>query len=143
MTFVDANILLYAEDQLSPHHEAIRYWWDKQLSGSHHVCLCWPVINAFLRIGTNSRVFKRPLLLKEATGRIQTWFEQPCVRLVSPTEKHWEIFQTMLHQGQAVANLIPDAHIAALAVEHGCTLFSTDADFARFPKVKWVNPIDL
>jgi toxin-antitoxin system PIN domain toxin len=138
---VDANILLYAEDSLSEHHEAARVWWDEQLSGSGLVALCWPVLTAFLRIGTNTRLHKRPLTLKEAVERVQSWLDQPCVRILTPTDQHWAIFQRMLRIGNATANLVSDARLAALAVEHNCALASTDTDFARFRGVKWRNPI--
>jgi toxin-antitoxin system PIN domain toxin len=138
---VDANLLLYAEDSLSEHHEAARDWWDAQLSESSPVCLCWHVLIAFIRIGTNARLHQRPLTLKEGCERIQSWFAQPCVRLIQPTESHWEIFQNMLKEGKATGNLVSDAHLAALAVEHNCVLQSTDTDFARFPSLKLANPI--
>ena len=140
MILVDANIILYAEDQLSPHHVAARVWWDDKLSGSAPVCLCWTVLSAFIRIGTNSRVFEHPLSLDQALARVQSWLDQPCVRIVTPTARHWVVFQKMLRAGQAVANLVTDAHLAALAVEHGCELISTDSDFSRFPDVRWRNP---
>jgi uncharacterized protein len=138
---VDANILLYAEDELSPQHNSARAWWDAQLSGSATVCLCWTVLCAFIRIGTNPRVFERPLTLKQAISRVQSWLDQPCTRLIHPTERHWIVLQQLLMDGQALANLVTDAHLAALAVQHGCELMSTDSDFARFPKVKWKNPL--
>lgn len=141
MILVDANILLYAEDQTSPRHERARRWWDEQLSGDRPVCLCWCVLCAFIRIGTNPRVFEHPLSLEQAISRVQSWLDQPCVRLVYPTERHWAILQELLVAGQAVANLVTDAHLAALSVEHNCELFSTDADFARFPRIKWRNPL--
>lgn len=141
MILVDANILLYAEDRLSPLHDKARAWWDDRLSGPTPVCLCWPVISAFIRLGTNRRVFERPLSLPEAVARAQSWFDQPCARLIQPTERHWGLFQHMLARGKATANLVSDAHLAALAVEHGCELFSTDADFSRFPRLKWRNPL--
>ena len=141
MILVDANILLYAEDSLSAHHEAARTWWDEQLSGSSPVCLCWPVLTAFIRIATNARLHQRPLTLRESVDRVQSWFQQPCVRMIHPTERHWDIFRQMLHDGNATANLVPDAHLAALAFEHNCQLCSTDTDFARFPRLKWLNPI--
>lgn len=141
MILVDANILLYAEDKLSPHHTKARTWWDAELSGSSPVCLCWTVLGAFIRIGTNHRVFERPLSLDQAINRIQTWLDQPCTRIVNPTERHWVVFQQMLCDGQAVANLVTDAHLAALAVEHGCELVSTDSDFVRFPGLQWRNPL--
>jgi len=141
MILVDANLLLYAEDSLSEPHETARTWWDAQLSGSSPVGLCWPVITAFIRIGTNTRLHRRPLTLKEAIARVQTWLDQPCVVLVEPGEKHWEIFQKMLRAGNATANLVSDAHLAALAVEHNYVLHSTDTDFARFHGLKWKNPV--
>lgn len=141
MILVDANLLLYAEDSLSEQHEAARRWWDECLSGSDPVCFCWPVLNAFIRIGTNARLHQRPLTLKEACDRVQSWLEQPCARLVQPTDAHWTLFQKMLMEGKAVGNLVSDAHLAALAVEHNCELQSTDTDFARFRSLKWRNPI--
>lgn len=141
MILVDANLLLYAEDSLSAQHQAAREWWDAQLSGTAPVGLCWPVLTAFIRIGTNARLHRRPLTIKEAVARVQSWLDQPCVRLVQPTEQHWPIFQKMLRDGSATANLVSDAHLAALAAEHNCVLQSTDADFARFPGLKWKNPI--
>ena len=141
MILVDANLLLYAEDSLSEHHEAARIWWDEQLSGSDPVALCWPVLNAFIRIGTNGRIHQRPLTLKESAERVQSWFDQPCVRVIQPTDQHWSLFQQMLRAGNAVGNLVSDAHLAALAVEHNAILHSTDADFSRFRGLKWRNPI--
>jgi toxin-antitoxin system PIN domain toxin len=138
---VDANLLLYAEDSLSEHHQAARGWWDEQLSGSEQVGLCWPVLAAFIRIGTNLRLHQRPLTIPEAIERVQSWLDQPCVRIIHPTDQHWIIFQRTLRDGKAVGNLVADAHLAALAVEHNCTLQSTDGDFARFKGLKWKNPI--
>ena len=141
MILVDANILLYAEDALHPQHAGARLWWDEILSGTDPVCLCWTVLSAFIRIGTNPRVFERPLSLEQAIGRVQRWLEQPCTRVIRPTAGHWEVFKRVLVEGQAVANLVTDARIAALAIEHGCELASTDSDFSRFPGLKWRNPL--
>ena len=141
MILVDANILLYAEDSLHPRNQQAREWWDGQLSQAETVCLCWTVLSAFIRIGTNPRVFEHPLSLEQALARVQSWLDQPCTRVVRPTERHWTVFQQMLTDGQAIANLVTDAHLAALAIEHGCELASTDSDFARFPKLKWSNPL--
>jgi toxin-antitoxin system PIN domain toxin len=141
MILVDTNILIYAEDKLSPLHEDARHWWDTQLSGEFPVCLCWSILASFFRISTNRQIFIKPLTMKQAITRVQSWIDQPCVRLINPTESHWQIFQTMLLEGQATANLVADAHLAALAIEHGCILCSTDSDFSRFPKLKWKNPL--
>lgn len=141
MILVDANILLYAEDSLSAHHAAARSWWDGQLSGTDPVALCWPVLGAFIRIATNPRLHQRPLTLEEAANRVQSWFDQPCVRLLVPTDQHWRFFHQMLRGGNATGNLVSDAHLAALAMEHNGVLCSTDGDFARFPDLKWRNPL--
>jgi uncharacterized protein len=142
MILVDANLLLYAEDSLSEHHKAARAWWDAQLSGSDPVCLCWPVLAAFIRISTNARLHQRPLTLREAIERVQSWMDQPCVQIIQPSDEHWPIFQRMLREGNATANLVSDAQLAALAVEHNCELQSTDSDFARFRGLKWKNPTE-
>lgn len=141
MILVDANILLYAEDSLSPYNEPACRWWDTQLSGTGTTCLCWTVVSAFIRISTNPRVFEHPLSLRQAIARVQSWMDQPCVRVIRPTERHWVIYRQLLAEYQASANLVIDAHLAALAIEHGCTLISTDQDFARFSKLKWTNPL--
>ena len=142
MILVDANLLLYAEDTRSEQHDDARTWWDAQLSGTDTVCLSWSVINAFVRIATNSRLHERPLTMQQAVNRVQSWIEQPCVRIVDPTEEHWNIFKRLLSTGKALGNLVTDAHLAALAVEHNCVMMSTDGDFARFKEVKWKNPIE-
>lgn len=141
MILPDANVLLYAMDSTSSFHKDAKAWWDEVLSGQISVCLCWDVINAFIRIATNKRIFQRPLSIKECIECVQGWMEQPNVRLIAATESHWQIFRQLLQKGQAVANLVPDAHLAALAIENGCVLYSTDSDFARFPGLKWKNPL--
>jgi toxin-antitoxin system PIN domain toxin len=142
MMLVDANLLLYAADNCSEPHLRAQKWWHAQLSGSEPVCLCWPVLNAFLRIGTNPRLQRQPLTLADAIPLVQSWLDQPCVKIIHPTEQHWTIFQQMLRNGSATANLVTDAHLAALAAEHNCVLQSTDRDFARFRGLKWKNPIE-
>ena len=141
MILVDANLLLYAEDSQAALHARARSWWDERLSGDDPVCLCWTVLTAFVRIGTNPRVYQRPLTIDEAVERVQSWLEQPCVRVIHATGRHLEVFAQLLATGQATANLVPDAHLAALAIEHGCVLCSTDGDFARFPGLSWKNPL--
>ena len=141
MILVDVNLLLYAEDTVSDFHQAARTWWESQLSDVEPVCLCWPVLTAFIRIGTSARAFRRPLTISEAIERVQSWFNQPCVRMIQPTAQHWAILQRTLREGKALGNLVPDAHLAALAIEHNCVLQTSDADFARFRDLKWNNPI--
>ena len=141
MILVDANLLLYAEDSTATLHPGARDWWDMQLSGDDPVCLCWTVLTAFVRIGTNPRVYQRPLTIPEAVARVESWLEQPCVRIIHATGRHLDVFGHLLTAGQATANIVPDAHLAALAIEHGCVLHSTDGDFARFPGLTWKNPL--
>jgi hypothetical protein len=138
---VDANLILYAEDSLSSHHQAARDWWDGCLSGSDPVCLCWPVLTAFLRITTNARIMRRPLTRDEACGRVARWLDQPCVRVIHVTRNHWEILRELIREADATANLVPDAHLAAMAIAHGCTLCSSDRDFGRFRSLRWFNPL--
>lgn len=142
MILVDANIILYAEDRLSRHHAAARSWWDERLSGTEEICLSWQVLTAFLRISTNPRILARPLARDQAMKRLDRWLTQPCVRIVQETREHWRILARLLEEADATANLIPDAHLAAIAVGHGCILASSDRDFARFRSLTWTNPLE-
>jgi toxin-antitoxin system PIN domain toxin len=139
---VDANILLYAENSSTSINRKALNWWCEALSGTEPVCLCWEVIIAFIRIGTNPRVYNNPLTLNDAIKRVQGWLDQPCTRIIYPTDRHWDVFTDMLFSGQASANLVSDAHLAALAIEHNCVMCSTDKDFKRFPKLKYKNPLE-
>jgi toxin-antitoxin system PIN domain toxin len=141
MNLVDSNLILYAEDRLSKYHEQARVWWDEQLSSTRDVCLAWQVINGFLRIATNPRILANPLSREEAVKRVDRWLKQPCVRIVHETRDHWSILTCLTNEASATANLIPDANLAAIAVGHGCTLCSSDRDFARFPSLDWHNPL--
>lgn len=141
MILVDANLILYAEDSLSPFHRQAQQWWDQQLSGSGPVGLCWPVLTAFLRIATNPRLHQRPLTANEAIEKVQSWLNQPCVRLLEAGPAHWEIFKSILEEVRVTGNLVSDAHLAALAIGFGADLCSTDSDFAKFPRLRWRNPL--
>jgi len=141
MNLIDANLILYAEDRLSRHHDQAKAWWDAQLSGTADVGLAWQVINGFLRISTNPRILTNPLSRVEAVTRVDRWLKQPCVRIVHETRDHWSILSRLVNEASAAANLIPDANLAAIAVGHGCTLCSSDRDFGRFPSVDWHNPL--
>jgi toxin-antitoxin system PIN domain toxin len=137
----DANVLLYAQDGTSPHHEKARRWWDGLLSGRMPVCLCWPVLTAFVRIATSARTYERPVSLADATASVDPWLRQPCVQVVGPTHAHRHAFRGLLEAAGASSNLVTDAHMAALAIEHGCRLASTDSDFARFAGLSWFDPL--
>ena len=141
MILVDANLLLYAHDPRSAHHEASRVWLQTMLSGPELVRFAWLTLWAFLRISTNPRVFERPLSAKEAEGLVSSWLAQPVAGLLEPGERHWEILTGLMQSGQTTGPLVMDAAIAAMAIEHGATLCTSDRDFARFPGLKWINPI--
>ena len=114
-------------------------WLEEALSGPEMVCFAWLTLCAFLRIGTNPRVFERPLSTSEAEAAVSSRLAQPAAVILEPGERHWEILRSLLREGQAIGPLVMDAVIAAIAVEHGATLCTTDRDFARFAGLKWTN----
>ena len=141
MILVDANLLLYAYHAGAKQHAAARAWLEAALSGPEPVGFPWPSVWAFLRVATNRRVFERPLSVDEATAAVSSWLAQPNAVLVGPGERHWELVQALVKQGQATGPLVMDAALAALALEQGATLYSSDQDFARFEQLEWVNPL--
>ena len=142
MIVVDANLLLYAYSAGSPHHAAARRWLERVLSEPAPVALPWSSIGAFLRIATHPALPGRRLTLEEATTIVQQWLDQPNVRVLVPGENHWQGLQHMLLAGQARGSLVSDAQLAALTIEYGGTLCTTDRDFARFPGLRWTNPLE-
>jgi toxin-antitoxin system PIN domain toxin len=137
---VDANILLYAYQPRSASHERCRAWVEDAFSGEEPVCLAWVTVLAFIRISTNPRVFERPLLPAEAAAAVASWLGRPSVSVLEAGERCWEIFRQLLVEAQASGPLVMDAFLAALALENGATLVTTDRDFARFPNLKLRNP---
>ena len=141
MILVDANILLYAEDSLSPQHTRARSWWDGYLSGTTPVCLCWLVINAFIRIGTNPRVFEHPLSLDQAISRVQSWIGQPCTRLIHPTERHWVVFQEMLTAALKIdVNQALDQRLANIVLQRRARWLLARIDELFADKPQWARP---
>jgi hypothetical protein len=141
MILIDANLLLYAYHPRAQEHDASRRWLEATLSGPDLVRIAWLSVWAFLRIATNPRVFEHPLSAAEAEAVVSSWLARPVVGILDPGERHWEILRDLMREGQAVGPLVMDAALAALAIEHGATLHTTDRDFARFPRLKWANPI--
>lgn len=141
MILVDANLLIYAYDLSSPVHERARVWLSGALSGEEPVGLCWTTILAFLRITTNRAIFKDPFAIDEAVSIVDDWLAQPTVRLVEAGGHHWVILRELLTESQAKGKLLMDAHLAALALEHGLTLFTRDGDFTEFRGLDFVNPL--
>jgi hypothetical protein len=138
---VDANILLYAYDSTSSFHREALAWVERVFSSSEPVGLPWSTVGAFLRVTTNSRLRGERLTAKEAIEIVDGWFEQPNIRLLAPGDNHWPALRRMLLEGQASGPLVSDAQLAALTVEWGGELHTTDRDFARFPGLRWKNPL--
>ena len=141
MILTDANLLLYAYNADAAQHLVARRWLEEQLSAPDLFCFSWQTITAFLRISTNPRAFAQPLSPNEATAIVSAWLERPQMVILRPGERHWQIFSELLIAGQASGPLVMDAHLAALAIEHGCVLATTDRDFARFPGLNTCDPL--
>lgn len=140
MTLVDANLLVFAHVEESPQHEAARTWLDAQLSESARVGLPWPSLLAFVRLVSNPRIYRNPEPVQDAWGQVQKWLGAGPCWIPLPTERHFQILDALMPHAVS-ANLVPDAHLAALAIEHGLELFSADGDFGRFPNLRWQNPL--
>lgn len=141
MKVLDLNVLLYAVNRDSPRHEAARAWLESTLSGEETVALPWVVLLGFLRIATSAHVLPNPITIDQAVSVVDGWLAQAPVVALSPGDEHWAILSRLLSEAGSAGNLTTDAHLAALALEHGAELCSTDADFARFPQLRWVNPL--
>ncbi len=141
MILVDANLLIYAVDQDSPHHDAARRWLEDTLSGTTDTGLAWIVVLAFIRITTHPRIMRRPIPTETALEYVSGWLEQPFVSFVRPGKQHWPLFRNLVNTTGSAGNLTSDAHLAALAIEYGCDLYSADYDFRRFPGIRHVNPL--
>lgn len=141
MIVVDANLLLYAYGVRSPHHKAARAWLEGVFSDAEPVGLPWQSLAALLRIATNPRLpgFRRSI--EEVTRTVDEWLDQPNVRVLTPGDDHWLLFRRMMVEGQAPGPLVSDAQLAALTIEYGGVLQTTDRDFARFPGLRWKNPL--
>lgn len=143
MILVDANLLLYAYHPRADQHDKSRAWLETVLSSRELVRFAWLTLWAFLRIGTNPRAFEQPLTISEAQAAISSWLAQPSAGILEPGERHWDILSDVLRKGQTSGPLVMDAVLAAIAIEHGALICTTDRDFARFPDVKWTNPLAI
>ena len=141
MIVVDANLLLYSYDSALPRHEPARAWLEKVFSGTEPVVLPWQSIGAFARIITNRRLPGERFSIQEVVEIVDRWLEQPNVHALGPGEQHWPLFRQMLVEGQVSGDLTSDAQLAALTMECGGVLHTTDRDFARFPGLRWKNPL--
>ncbi|MBO0802091.1 MAG: PIN domain-containing protein [Nocardiopsaceae bacterium] len=141
MYLVDANILVYSTDAASEHHDAARDWLDEQTAGlPRSVGLPWPSLLAYLRLVTNPRMYAPPADAADAWQRVEDWLSRPATWIPAPGEGHQKALGEIVASARPTGNLVPDAHLAALAREHGLTVASTDSDFAKFNGVPWLNP---
>jgi uncharacterized protein len=138
---VDANVLLYAEDDASPHHGPAVSWLTEALNGPVRIGLPWSSLLAFVRIRTHPRAYEYPLPAEVAWQRVTDWLTAPAAWVPLPTARHADVLGDLVLRYRIVANAVPDAHLAALAIEHGVGVCSADTDFARFAEVRWTNPL--
>ena len=136
MVVVDANVLLYAVDSASTRHEQSRSWLDISLDGAEAVGLAWTALLAFIRIGTNPAILPTPMTVDEATAQVEAWLGAPAAVVAQPTARHADLLRGLLGESGTAGNLTTDAHLAALAVEHGAEIASYDRGFARYAGVR-------
>lgn len=141
MIIPDVNLLLYAVITGYPQHTRAREWWERSINSRAQVGLSHPVLFGFLRIATNPRVHTSPLAIDTAAGYLRGWLEQPNVELLPPGQTHLETVLGLLQNIGSAGNLTTDAQIAAYAIEYRGELFTNDTDFAKFPGLKWTNPL--
>ncbi len=141
MILPDVNLLLYATIAAFEQHDAARAWWEGALNGEDDIALCGPALFGFVRIATNPRIFEPPMSVDAALGRAEAWLARSNVQFLLPGPKHVEIAFRLLRDLGAAANLTTDAQLAALAIEYQAELHSNDTDFARFPGLRWVDPL--
>ena len=141
MLVPDINLLVYAYNKDSPHHEAARHWWERCLSGNEPVGLSWIVILGFARVVSNRRAVATPMAVGEAFAECRRWLARPNARILAPGPSHLDVLEGLLRGPAISSSLVMDAHLAALAIEHQAELHSNDWDFARFSGLRWRNPV--
>jgi hypothetical protein len=139
----DVNLLIHAYNVQASEHAAARLWWETTLSQTRRVGLAWVGMLGFLRIATNRKIVATPMRVDEAVGCVRSWLDNPRVTILSPGEAHAEILFRLLERLGVAGNLTTDAHLAALAIEYQAEIATTDTDFARFPGLRWFNPLVL
>ena len=142
MMLIDANLLLYAHDAGTQFRGRAKHWLEASMNRGDRIGLPWIAILAFLRIGTNVGLLRNPLSIAEAISAISEWLAYTTVSIVHPTDRHWSILSRLMTDSQVRGRLVTDAHLAALAIEHGATLCTTDRDFKRFEGLRVLNPLD-
>lgn len=143
MIIPDVNLLVYAYNSDAPHHALAKAWWEHCLRDVQPVALPWIVVLGYLRIMTSRAVLQRPLHISTALGHVRLWLEQPNVHVLQPGPRHLELLDSFAEAGVLSAALMTDAHLAALAIENQSTIHSNDNDFARFPGLRWRDPLKV
>ncbi len=143
MIFCDVNILIYAHDVNFKHHLRVKSWLEEQISSTNSVYFSWQTLTGFVRITTNSKLFINPLTEEKAVEKVSKWLERPNVSILVETERHWDILRNLILDYRIKAGDVMDAHLAAMAIEHGVILATTDRDFAVFKGLRTLNPLDL
>lgn len=141
MKLPDLNLLIYAVDSGSPRHRAALRWWNSLLSGTETVALTWSVLLGFVRLTTNPAVMQHPLSVDEALDYVDRWVAHPVTTIADPLPNHASVLRDLLAGLGSAGNLVTDAHLAALAIEHGAELQTADRDFGRFAGLRWSNPL--
>jgi toxin-antitoxin system PIN domain toxin len=141
MIVPDVNLLVHAYNRDAPSHRAAKSWWEELMNGTRPVGLAWVVVLGFVRIATHRQILTHPLPVTVASDHARSWLAQPHVTILHPGNRHAELLFGYLEALGTAANLTTDAHLAALAVEYQAELHTTDADFARFPGLRWTNPL--
>jgi len=138
---IDANLLLYAVNEAAPEHDSAARWLAEQLNGERRVGLPWESLLAFSRVITNPRAVEHPLRPEEAWAFVEEWLAAPTAWIPAPTDRHADVLGSLIRRYHLSGRLLPDAHLAALAIQHGLAVASVDTDFARFTEIRWLNPL--
>jgi toxin-antitoxin system PIN domain toxin len=137
----DLNLVVYAHNRDAPHHAAARSWWEGLLNGTEPIAITWVVVLGFIRLMSHRAVLVHPMTSTAALTHVRAWFARPNVERLEPGPQHIDLLDRLLSAAGTGGNLTTDAHLAALAIEHQCELHSNDTDFARFPGLRWRNPL--
>ena len=141
MILTDANILIYAYNELASEHRSARTWLRTSLAGPEPIAFSWLAIMAFVRVATNKKIFSKPYSTNESFDVVENWLSAPGSLILTPGGEHLKIVKRLANESGVYGAMLTDAHIAALAIEHGITLATTDSDFSQFNGLKWINPL--
>ncbi len=142
MILPDVNLLSHSHGSGYRRHSSAKEWWEEIMHGAKGIAMAWIALLGFVRITTNARILHNPFTPKEALDIVGSWLDLPQVTVVHPSSRHFHLFESLIEHAGTAGNLTTDAHLAALAIERGLVLHTTDVDFARFPGLTWMNPLD-